>query len=160
LLRPVVHLAISALCALGVAACGGEGGTSEPFAEGSYGYTLTTEEKAEFTSLLSRDEAEQVEAAGEVTTTMGFDGRSFVQLWVLDGEPWIIGGHSQGSNGTFTVDGDELTLSEPEFGSELRYSWSLQDDALSLTLLDNSAGPDDDPGVLLATEHEFTRLNA
>ena len=139
-------------------ACGGEE-PSTPFADGSYGYTLSAREKDEFTSLLSGGEAEQVEAAGEVASTLGFDDGSFVQLWVLDGEPWIIGGHSQGSNGTFTVDGDELTLSESESGTELTYRWSLDDRVLSLTLLENSAGPEAHPGVRLATEHDFVRLN-
>jgi hypothetical protein len=67
----------------------------------------------------------------------------------------MVNDHPQGSSGTFTTDDDQLTLAEPEFNSELTYRWSLENGVLSLSLLENSAGPDDEPGVRMATEHDL-----
>ena len=79
------------------------------------------------------------------------------QSWLLDGRRWLVDGHNQGSNGSYTVDGDRVTMVEPEFDTELTYEWSLEHDVLSLHLVSSSLQPDEEPGARMTTEHDFVR---
>ena len=46
-----------------------------------------------------------------------------------------------------------------EFDGTLTYEWSLDDDALTLKLLEKSADPAASRELVLATQHTFARLN-
>ena len=69
---------------------------------------------------------------------------------------YLVDGQPEGDGGTFTVDGDRLVLSNPDI--DTTYRWSMTDDVLSLTLLDDPAGPEDAAIGRLIVEHDYTLL--
>ena len=51
-------------------------------------------------------------------------------------------------------------MHEPEFKATHTYTWSLyHDEVLTLVLIKDSGGNLDDPGILMATQHQFLRVN-
>ena len=152
-----VFLAVCAVVLMGASA--GCGGDDKATPQGTYEYTLTADEKTAIKAMCNPGDVQQLDGVNDIATRFVFDGSKWVQLWMLDGKAWIVDGHSRGSNGTFTIDGDRLATYEPEFDETHTYTWSLEDGTLSLTLVENSAGPVDDPGILMATQHDFEQVS-
>lgn len=154
--RRIGWLAAAALTVTGLSGCGG----TEPattIVEGTYVYTLTPAEKAAFLASLSPEDAAQLSDVDAIATSFEFHDPTWVQSWLLDGRRWLVDGHNQGSNGSYTLQGDHVTMVEPEFNTELTYEWSLEDDVLSLHLVSSSLEPDEVPGARMATEHDYVR---
>lgn len=154
--RGIVWLAVAALAVAGFSGCGGD----EPattIADGAYAYTLTPAEKAEFLASLSPEDVPQVGDVDKIATSFEFNAPTWVQSWLLDGRRWLVDGHNQGSNGSYTVQGDHVTMVEPEFNTELTYEWTLEGDVLSLHLTSSSLEPEEVPGARMATEHDYVR---
>jgi hypothetical protein len=154
--RPV-FLIFCAVVLMGTSA--GCGGDDEATPQGAYEYTLSADEKMAFRAMSDPSDVQQLDGVEDIATRFVFDGSKWVQLWMLDGKAWIVDGHSRGSNGTFTIEGDRLATYEPEFDETHTYTWSLEDGTLSLKLVENSAGPVDDPGILMATQHDFEQVS-
>jgi hypothetical protein len=154
--RPA-FLIVCAVILMGTSAACGEDNEGSP--QGTYEHTLTADEKSAFIAMSDPSDAQRLDGVKDIATRFVFDGSDWVQLWMLDGKAWTVNGHSQGSNGTFTIDGDRLATYEPEFNETHTYTWSLNDGTLSLKLVENSAGPVDDPGILMATQHDFERVS-
>lgn len=152
-----VFLIVCAVVVMGTSAgCGGDDAATP---QGTYEYTLTADEKAAFKAMSDPSDVNRLDGVNDIATRFVFDGGEWVQLRMLDGKGWIVDGHSRGSNGTFTIDGDRLATYEPEFDETHTYTWSLEDGTLSLKLVENSAGPVDDPGILMATQHDFEQVS-
>ena len=92
---------------------------------------------------------------------MGFDGDTWWQGTVFDGELFLRDGDTEGDGGLITVDGDKLTLTNGS-GVWFTYSWSVEGDRLTLALLEcvpqSGAGncEDDIADVEFMTERTYT----
>jgi len=125
---------------------------------GTYEYTFTPEEAAEVISVgFSPEEAAQAGYPGTVSTSLRFQDAQWQQFFTVDGVVYTVNGQPEGDGGTFAIDGDNLILSNP--GGDATYRWSISGDVLSLTLLDDPAGPEY-AVVRLVTEHDYTLVAA
>jgi hypothetical protein len=120
------------------AECSGDDAVTRP--DGTYECTLTEDEREAFMASLSGEDAAMLDEVENIATRFESIGGDWAQLWMLDGNPWTVGGHSQGSNGTLTIDGERRSLYEPEFDGILTYAWSLDDGVLALELVGNPKG--------------------
>jgi hypothetical protein len=124
--------------------------------DGRYDYTYTAEEAAEVVELgFSPEEAAAAGYPATVTGSLRFVSGLWQLFFSFDGVPYEVDGVPEGDGGTFTVDGDRLTTSNGSI--DVVYRWSFDGEVLSLTLLEDSAGPDDAAVTRLITEHAFTR---
>lgn len=124
--------------------------------EGTYEYTYTPEEAADVIALgFSPEEAAQAGYPGTVSTSLRFQGEQWQQFFTIAGTVFTVNGQPEGDGGTFVIEDDRL-ITANRGGIEVTYRWSLREDVLALTVLENSAGPEDTAAVRLITEHDFS----
>ena len=116
---------------------------------GSYEYRMTPEESARLADLFG-PEAADAGFPGAAAVVVTFADGLWQQYFSVDDVPYLVGGRTEGDGGTYRVDGNDLVLN----GSG-RYTWSLADDVLSLTLTDQ---PPDADVVRFVTERDFARV--
>jgi hypothetical protein len=131
--------------------------TEAALPNGTYEYTFTDAEK-DVVESVGFSPQEAADAGGfnsEVTTSLRFEDGQWQQFFTFDGVVYTVDGKPEGDGGVYRVEGDRLVLANP--GGEVVYRWSLDDDTLSLELLEL-----DDPGerdiVSLITEHDYARV--
>lgn len=118
---------------------------------GTYVYRMTTEESQRLEGLFGV-EAQAAGFPGDASVVMRFAGGLWQQYFAVDGVDYLIDGQAEGDGGTYAVDGDRMIVNNSPVGT---YRWSLEDDVLSLTLLDN---PPDADVVRFITQHRFDRV--
>jgi hypothetical protein len=77
------------------------------------------------------------------------------EFFTFDGVVYTVDGKPEGDGGVYRVEGDRLVLANP--GGEAVYRWSLDDDTLSLELLELD-DPEERDLVSLITEHDYARV--
>ena len=171
--RTAVHAAALLSMTFVLAACGGGDDGSEPeatgatgapseatdtsgFPEGSFEHTATVEEAVE-NGFAEQEASEEFGPDGELPITFVFEDGTWQQIEVDDD-----GVSEVGDNGTYTVDGDELTTvsdSDGCPGCTIVYRWTFDGETLDLVLLTDSAGEGDAHGVRLHTEYAFEQAS-
>lgn len=135
--------------------------------EGTWDWPMSQELKA----LVGDDlVAESGYDSDEIVVRMGFDGQDWWQGFVFAGELYQLDGTPEGDIGTFEVDGNELTTDNGI--QAVTYRWSMSGDELTLEFVSSCIPPDgageqcttdrdaiteDDPFLILTTEHTYTR---
>lgn len=103
--------------------------------DGTWDYRPTDDEVDFMASLFSPEELALTDIQeADTSLRLGFSGQAVWQGSVFDGELWLVDGHPEGDAGTFTVEGDELTVTNGRDGWAT-YRWSLEEGELELTLL-------------------------
>jgi hypothetical protein len=162
---PVLALALAALLVGAASACKGGDEDEGSFKPGKYEYNLTEVEKDALRAMLPADYASQLDDVDELKARLEFSEDGWVQTWMLDGTSLT---HELDDEnlfqrdhyGTFELEGDRLALSvNDEFDGTLTYEWSLDANALTLKLHENSANPAASRELVFATQHTFARLN-
>jgi hypothetical protein len=104
----------------------------------------------------------------QVTVRLGFDGATWWQGFLFDGELFLLNGDTEGDGGTLDVAGDRAIMTGAGGTTRITYAWSLQGDALTLTVVEqcdiSTSQPtcttdrsEMDADLLLVTEHTYTR---
>lgn len=137
-----------------------DGAAPSTLLRGTWDYELTDEE-VEYLAELFGPEAAVVGIPGRSTSIrMGFDDDTWWQGYVFDGDLWLLDGVPEGSGGSITYDGDELTQTSGRDGWAT-YEWSLDGDQLSLTLVEcvQQSGEGECPDaaiVAFVTSHTYS----
>ena len=155
-------LALAALLVGAASGCTGGGEDEGSIKPGKYEYNLTEAEKDALRGMLPARYASQLDGVDEVAARLEFGDDGWGQTWMLDGISMTheAEGFQRDVFGGFEVEGDRLVLSViDEFDGTLTYEWSLDDDALTLKLVENSADPAVSRELVFATQHSFARLN-
>lgn len=121
---------------------------------GTYEYTFSDQEKAKLKS--TGTAAETAKAGGldgTVATAMRIQDGQWQQYFISNGKIYGVNGQPEGDGGTYTIKGDRLITSNGEV--TVTYRWSLSNDVLTLTVVDDSAGAEDAEIVRLITEHKY-----
>ncbi|WP_062465461.1 LamG domain-containing protein [Demequina maris] len=74
--------------------------------------------------------------ADSIVLRVSIEDNRWWRRYVLDGEVWEEDGDPVGDVGTFTVDGDQLTMLGEDNEESVTYDWSLDGDELSLTVVE------------------------
>jgi len=114
---------------------------------GTFEYRMTPEESERLAELFG-EEATQAGFPGAAAVIVTFADGLWQQYYAVDDVPYLIGGRTEGDGGTYRVDGPNLVLNGGN------YAWSLTDDVLSLTFLDD---PPDADIVRFVTQRDFVR---
>lgn len=115
---------------------------------GTYEYRMTIDESARLADLFGA-ESESAGFPGAAAVSFTFADGLWQQYFSVDDVPYLVSGRTEGDGGTYRVDGNNLVLN----GSG-HYTWSIEDDMLSLTLVDD---PPDAEVVRFVTERDFVR---
>lgn len=100
---------------------------------GTWDLQMSDEELKSLTSGFSPEEAAAVGLPdADVKIRLGFSDNTWWQGFVFDDELWLVGGVPEGDGGIFSMDGDELTVTNGVDGW-LTLEWSLDGDVLMLT---------------------------
>ena len=113
--RGIVWLAVAALAVAGFSGCGGD----EPATTISRTAPMRRPPRQpRRPSSWRRSPRKTFRKSGtfdKIATSFEFNAPTWVQSWLLDGRRWLVDGHNQGSNASYTVQGDHVTMVEPEF---------------------------------------------
>jgi hypothetical protein len=133
---------------------------------GTWDYVLSEEDKV----LLDANglEAESGYEADELRIRIGFDNHSWWLGFVFDGKLWLHNGVPEGDGGTFRIEGDRLIQTGSQGQVQVTYTWVLDGDQLTLTVVEECAVTptglncrDDrsqmDPMMIRVTEHTYTK---
>ena len=113
--------------------------------------------------------AGMIEPGGQqVTVRLGFDGATWWQGFLFDGELFLLNGDTEGDGGTLDFVGDQVIMIGAGGTARVTYAWSLQGEALTLTVVEQCDSSTSQPtcttdrsemdaDLLLVTEHTFTR---
>ncbi len=126
--------------------------------DGTWDYVYTPDEVAFLTDVFTPEDMAEL---GDLTAMrLGFDGPEWWQGFIGDGELWLVDGVPEGDGGVFTIDGETLTMGDETNGAT--FDWSLDGDALTLTLVECRADGSpcaDEEMVRFMTERTWTRTS-
>jgi hypothetical protein len=104
----------------------------------------------------------------QVSVRLAFDGTTWWQGFLFDGQLFLADGVPEGDGGTVDVQGDQIVLTGADGTAQVTYRWALDGDALTLTVAQQcdvgasgmtctSDRTAMDADMILVTEHTYTR---